>query len=581
MCRLKVVLFANGRGADASTYKPNRDDSQWWNRRDALVRCVAAFLFGPEVDVDADHRELVILYDDDLSRMHMTYRQPGSSSADACQCLIPSEQNIVSLWKQAASQENGEPVERSGLTCRLVASRKSSESRVSGMDSKRDVLEFLQKVCSLDFLRHHGLNSSPAVILRKTNKKTLMNVWSAWKQKEISKESAETSTETLESILEELLQPDSPVVEQVVAGVLHESSENELPCWEKDSRSMPSMQICLFLGAVRDMSSTENRCLERLCDRLSIPLAKVRLGPVPEFTSKILTVTAVHHAQGTLAPAIHTLIESKDKSHKRLREEEAPPSTSTLATTVPLLHFICLVPIASSELSTELSDRTRALWCLVRCTVASLWRSRLVGQGGISPLSNHLTLVFEDGQAVTFQQDELVTSLAEQHQAAPSENQILKALQAKLEKVATSAVQDWKTRAVAILNGLMVADNMTKPRYILNTEAKGNDDLFRLFCDMDPEHASDTNDSAWVLVSIGPRSTALEDMETSVLRACRKMKVPVIHRPVLSSSCQDREAATITMIQHFSYQNRLFGMLRRELDSASQTSSKKKKKRSS
>jgi hypothetical protein len=578
MCRLKVVLFAKGRGSDASTYRPNRDDSQWWNRRDALVRCVAAFLLGPEV---GDHRELIILFDEDLSRMHMSYRKPESSSADACHCLVPSEQNIVSLWKQAASQENGEPVELSGLTCRLAASRKSSESRVSGMDSKRDVLEFLQKACSLDFLRHHGLNSSPAVILRKTNKKTLMNVWSAWKQQEISKESAETSTETLESILEELLQPDSPVVQQVVAGVLHESSENELPCWEKDPRSIPSMQVCLFLGAVRDMTSTENRCLECLCNRLSIPLAKVRLGPVPEFTSKILTVTAIHHSQGTLAPAIHALIESKDKSRKRFREEEAPPSTFMSATFVPVLHFICLVPVASSELSTELSDRTRALWCLVRCTVASLWRSRLVSQGGTSPLSNRLTLVFEDGQAVTLEQDELVTSLAEQHQAAPSEYQILKALKDKLGKVVASAVQDWKTRAVAILNGLIIKDNMTKPRYILNTEAKCNDrDLSRLFCNMSPEHASEKNDSAWVLVSIGPRSTALDDMEKSVLRACRRMKVPVIHHPTLSSSCQDREAATITMIQHFCYQNRLFGMLRRELDSASQTS-KKKKKRSS
>jgi transcriptional regulator NrdR family protein len=99
----------------------------------------------------------------------------------------------------------------------------------------------------------------------------------------------------------------------------------------------------------------------------------------------------------------------------------------------------------------------------------------LVGQGGKSPLTNRLTLVFEDGQAVTFEQDELVTSLAEQHQAAPSENQILKALQAKLEKISASAVQDWKTMAVAILDRLVLEDKMTKPRYILNTEAKGDD----------------------------------------------------------------------------------------------------------
>ena len=40
---LKVEFFVEGKGADANGYRPNKDESQWWSRRDALVRCMIAF----------------------------------------------------------------------------------------------------------------------------------------------------------------------------------------------------------------------------------------------------------------------------------------------------------------------------------------------------------------------------------------------------------------------------------------------------------------------------------------------------------------------------------------------------------
>ena len=46
---LRVVLLCKGRGADKASYRPHSsDESQWWGRRDALVRCAASFLFGPD-----------------------------------------------------------------------------------------------------------------------------------------------------------------------------------------------------------------------------------------------------------------------------------------------------------------------------------------------------------------------------------------------------------------------------------------------------------------------------------------------------------------------------------------------------
>ena len=71
---LTIVLLCSGKGADTQSYRPNLDESQWWGRRDALVRCVAASLFGPRGGIRNDRSapdapsidtELVLLFDED------------------------------------------------------------------------------------------------------------------------------------------------------------------------------------------------------------------------------------------------------------------------------------------------------------------------------------------------------------------------------------------------------------------------------------------------------------------------------------------------------------------------------------
>jgi hypothetical protein len=37
--------LGSGCGADVRLYQPNKDETQWWNRRDAMVRCVVTTLF--------------------------------------------------------------------------------------------------------------------------------------------------------------------------------------------------------------------------------------------------------------------------------------------------------------------------------------------------------------------------------------------------------------------------------------------------------------------------------------------------------------------------------------------------------
>jgi hypothetical protein len=50
----------------------------------------------------------------------------------------------------------------------------------------------------------------------------------------------------------------------------------------------------------------------------------------------------------------------------------------------------------------------------------------------------------------------------------------------------------------------------------------------------------------------------LHRMQRAFRSALEKTKISLLHRSVLSSACTDFEAATVTTLQHFCYQKRLF-----------------------
>jgi hypothetical protein len=186
---------------------------------------------------------------------------------------------------------------------------------------------------------------------------------------------------------------------------------------------------------------------------------------------------AFHHATGRLGTAIQKLVHNSaatpssnqdDKSNdalagaagtmwsKRPHTDDADNAEIDMATTYSTadpsrhsrcsLQVVCLLPtLESRNVSTDLNLRSRALWCLVRCTVTSLWRSRLASSSTTASttttmgtttdsLSTALTLVFCDGTILRLRQDEIVKALAEQHQAAPCEYQILAAIEKQLKE---------------------------------------------------------------------------------------------------------------------------------------------------
>jgi Basic tilted helix bundle domain len=620
-CHLRVVLFCSGTGGDPVQFRPNRDETPWWGRRDSLTRCVAAFLMLTQHPPQPQHghhpaaeaaaaaapatasttatttaaaaacsrcdssdsggcsnnsnsRELVLLFDQDWARMTITYCKGNGSNGGRGQKTtslpppfderepVPTERTIVALLKTAA-RNPGTSVRDRGFTCRMelpvagttvlpsshsrTAARihaDSDESRFShGYNSsssnapslcssssssavrssnKRDILEYLQGRCSMEFLRRHRLNSTLANLVRKSNRERLLEIVREWDSSTIRPSSAGSSGSSsssrnnaircqeeiqangedskrhldeptskrqktatasttarggsdsrgdvvLKSILTDLVQPRPlSIHSNVVVATLHESSNNELPCWDEDwmdafvsgtssiidtksnsnNNNPPnsSLQLFLFLGAVRDMLPTELKILERVCwNRTSnnnhegggsshgrCPLQRIRLGPVPEFSSKILTVTAFHHLCGRLFPAVQRLDGRRPHPQQRLGLCKTD-DTSPLAS-VPLLHFVCLVPVRSDRVTTDPDRRDRILWCLVRCTVAALWRSRVGSGSHTGTVRNRLTLLFEDGAMLSLEQDELVRSMSERHQVAPSEHQVLSVLRMKLQE---------------------------------------------------------------------------------------------------------------------------------------------------
>ena len=564
---------------------------------------------------------------------------------------VPSERKIVSLWRSAAS-EAGRSRKPSGfggattaadasVTCirepwiyasddgnnrnadePLVASSTATASDMafdmSRLDSKRDMLEHIQQRCPLEFLRKHRLNSSIEVVLRKTNRTKLLAAWNDWvssgegsastssaqAKKNIQRAAEENTEKTFRAILlgrfrgskendGNRTNGDPTVPPPVMAAVLHESMDNELPCWNsiRDETSGPA-RLCLFLGAVRDMTSTENSMLTKVCSELNIPLLRCRLGPVPEFTSKILSVVTYHNAVGALGPAAWHMWKRKQSSRVLHANKETGTSIVTPHCGKRRLHVLCNTPISSVELTHDISSRSRELWCLVRLCVCTLWRSKLVSSSvssDTSPiiLENALTIVFRDGVLLTLEQEDLVKTLAEKHQAAPSEHQILVALCQKrdeaskqekcsIKRLVKKSIKAWRKSLEVPEDSICYCIELSKKNGAVDKPSL----VDRVYSDiLDIQGGNTSNELIFANLSI-TSDKAAGLVESSYASVFGKLGVPVVKTSIIpSDNCaQDAEASAITMLQHFQYQQRLVPALRACIGSEGVLDDKKRKK---
>lgn len=130
MSQVDIVLFVRGRGSDKASFRPNRDETQWWNRRDALVRCIASFLFGPHSD--KMRKSVILLFDEDWTRIRLELKDGARAS------FLPIEKNVIFLIKKATEAVPGTTVEDHGLEATLILPQTIvSNDLPSSLDSKR------------------------------------------------------------------------------------------------------------------------------------------------------------------------------------------------------------------------------------------------------------------------------------------------------------------------------------------------------------------------------------------------------------------------------------------------------------
>jgi len=319
------------------------------------------------------------------------------------------------------------------------------------------------------------------------------------------------------------------------------------------------------------MTSQENRTLEKVCKALNIPLVGVRFGTVVEFTSKILSVLALHHSHPQIMRYAMTRLLSDPGSNAQA--VIVPPRRATC------LHIICTVPMDSVRLSADLGQRDRIHWCIVRVVVCGLWRSKLASSDASSTLGhiNTLTFVFDDGVVLRLSEGEFVSKLASQHQAAPSEHQILSALRELLDAQGPPT-DGWSNKALSNKVVEQTNHSSSLPATLTISLSPGtSDSLSSNFYSGKGSADGIMHDAVIAILDI--QKTNLDTLEgrrknrkihTSILRASEKLNIPTFAAsPVLNAG--DYEAASITCLQHFLYQNRLL------VKNASATSGTKRK----
>jgi hypothetical protein len=175
-----------------------------------------------------------------------------------------------------------------------------------------------------------------------------------------------------------------------------------------------------------------------------------------------------------------------------------------------------------------------------------------------------LTLIFEDGVTLYLKEAGFVAKLASQHQAAPSEYQILAAIRSLLDSERPLS-DGWSknTLASSIVDKILSSSSQTVTSTISINPTQQGDVVSRCF------FGTSTSDQH----NVTPCDAAIMVLDLHKNLRDRANKTGKIHRAILTAAMKrnlftttasivkcgvDFEASCITCLQHFLYQNRLF-----------------------
>lgn len=491
----KLLVLADGPCASES-FRPNEDATQWWARRDALVRIIFSHQQGRiPVRDDSEPNSFIMFHNgnpssEDKSVSIMSITVDGAA--------VISEMEVISAMRRSGRGPKMPTTftARSRTTCELVSEsiqevgRNDHNGGIEGMN-KKELLTFIQKSCSMEFLRQHHLNSSIEIILRKKNLQQLRDTWDAWKSINASVSSSTSPeddeklrlTTSFASFFRRYIS-SSDVSSSLTILLLHEDYKNELPVFSHDiseSNLTSNRTVLCVMGAVRDMTQLETTCLWEAAQQVGAEIVTANLGRTAEFTSKIVMALrshALHNHRLFFATQQllwrqrgvpnELLLMEKDlsiranqstwdgyqTSHHKKKQDD---STSVIHVPPHILEPIypqiiilaASLPYTVAEVTVDLNQRDMLLPCL-RLMVFSLWKSRLVsdlstakeGESAINEnrmLANILYLSFSCGTTLRIDQSCIAREVALNHYSAPSEFHLVSMLHRIISEVGLSS----------------------------------------------------------------------------------------------------------------------------------------------
>ncbi len=518
---ISFVILADG-PANAHSFRPNDDETQWWSRRDALVRIVNMACYHGRGIPNPTTKDLIIFFnqfrENDERRMPK-HDEDEKSSGDSSIAIMtpkniaseiptPTERSIIRILRrsfQRAENHKESLLNEGSCVCGHGAWNQtinsstadlatSVSSPINGNRSnkrpklidplvvgKKELVQFMQASCSIEFLRKHHLNASEDVVLKKFNKEKLIRLQSIWllSQNDVNESGAEKVNSNICKEFERLVASFTVILtrccllqdhstsglrnipfERSTILLLHEDYPVELGVFginlqerENDSTLVPEHVVCI-LGGVRDAYEAEIKAIFAAAKRLGIRCVGANLGRTAEFTSKIVAALSSHAIDKRLHYAVAELqsisIETRVPPPKLPSIRKGNRSWNGHGNVSPMLHMdnlsmaqpmtimkiVTRVHFPSTFVLADSTDR-EILQPLIQLIVNSIWKSRMANEIEIHDcciLDCCLHVLFSDGIILQLGRNDITHEIAKLHMAAPSEYQVLSMVRSFMER---------------------------------------------------------------------------------------------------------------------------------------------------
>jgi hypothetical protein len=489
----KLLILSDG-PCHPDSFRPSEDKSQWWARRDALVRILDAQQQGRVAGNEMEAFSYIMFHNGNSDS------DDKSVSVMSCSLSVNtvSEEEVLHAMKRCGKSSSQPRLETSrflhqpNIVCHSLSAATNNISvqsthlvgAISDTSSKKEILSILQSQCSIDHLRKHNLNSTAEIVLKKKNVQQLREAWNDWNASQsnnsydskIDQSKDSTEFELIKAytqifddcVRRRISEPETPTMHKMSILLLHEDYKDELPVFGDFSfEQYPEHRhtILYVLGAVRDMTSAESRCLWQAAQQRDIPLITANLGRTAEFTSKIVMALRAHALyKDRLYFATQSLFRKQQLSqessellqklvsvrgnHSTWDGYNTNPTVSDSAAIAQIddaenslsmyqqIIVVAILPFSAGSMTLELGCRKDYLPC-IRLIVNTLWKSRLVCDSSSADndatkrdsMSSVVYIQFSCGAVLRIDQACVAKQVAENHCPAPSEYQVLAMLQ--------------------------------------------------------------------------------------------------------------------------------------------------------